>query len=254
MNKILSLLLVLGLCVGLVGCSSSNKFSEYTWGEYLQDELNKLGISNITDIKESIPSGSSNTVFVDFKGNDEFLTAYLSVDNGVWELISLCNSINDKYYFDKYNKENVYNINTKELIAEGSGSKKYDEENSDDDYTFTGMSKSTLAYKFKEAGYEEFADGDVYKYTWGENNEYSMRFDLELKYVEFVISNTLTSHYYWNEDTGAIGTCKYDYSKMEAYNGTTCTAEEITELKSLKDGIEKALSKIGLSIRDLNKD
>jgi len=119
---------------------------------------------------------------------------------------------------------------------------------------YKGMSKNALAAKFKEAGYEEFADGDVYKYTWGPNLEYSMRFDLESKFVDFNIAGELTSVYYWNEDKGAIGTCKYDYSKMDAYNSTTCTNEEITELQALKEGIEKTLNEIGLSIRDLNKE
>lgn len=126
-------------------------------------------------------------------------------------------------------------------------------ENNKNNYEYKGMSKETLARKFKEAGYEEFADGDVYKYTWGPNNEYSMRFDLVNKYVDFNISGGITSAYFWAEDKGGINTCKYDYANATPYNDTTCTDAEIKELQDLKSGIEKTLSKINLSIKDLNK-
>lgn len=241
-----------------VTACSSNGLNKYKWGSALEKELNNLNVTEISDIEEDIPSGSNSTVFVKFKGNGEILSAYLSLDytSKEWELVTLRSYSEDLCYYDKYKKEDIYDINTKKIISKGDNQSNENPNETTNSWNdiYKGMSKNTLAAKFKEAGYEEFADGDVYKYVWGSNLEYSLRFDLELQYVDFSIAGGYSSAYYWTEDTGAIGTCKYDYSKMEAYNDTSCTAEDITELQSLKEGIEKALNKIGLSIRDLNRE
>ncbi len=71
MKKIKVLFLLCTILI-MTACSS-NAFGKYEWGEYLQDELDKLGITEISDIEEDIPSGSNSTVFVKFKGNDETL-------------------------------------------------------------------------------------------------------------------------------------------------------------------------------------
>ena len=129
------------LCAAiLITACSSSVLGKYERGEALQNELDKLGITEISDIEEDVPNGSDSTVFVKLKGNNETLNAYLSLDylSKEWELVSLRSYDHDISYFDKYNTEDVYDFNTRKLISKG-------EISSDNEKTEEKESNKTLS-------------------------------------------------------------------------------------------------------------
>lgn len=237
MKKTLMALVCTALILGVSGCSKS--------------------ISKITtsDLQMNIDESKEISITVEPEGMDiKDVTCKIS-DESIAKLDGLkvtgLKEGNTTYVCSSEKVESKSKITI--TISEEQKKAEAVDENNKNNYEYKGMSKETLAKKFKEAGYEEFADGDVYKYTWGPNNEYSMRFDLINKFVDFNISGGISSAYFWSEDKGGINTCKYDYANMTPYNDTTCTEAEIKELQDLKSGIEKSLSEINLSINDLNK-
>lgn len=117
-----------------------------------------------------------------------------------------------------------------------------------------GSSEVTKEEQFKTNGYEDF-EGNFRKDDENNPNEY-IRFSFydDKKNNSFdSFKNDESVSYFYNDEYGWIGTCKFDFKTDKAKEGSSCSDQEITKVKDVKTSFDNEMKELNLTIEDLNK-